>query len=249
MKNWLNLFLVIAGVTVMITSCQNKNKKVENLAPNAHQVYTEEVIPTSSYTYARVSTDGKEYWLATDKMDIKAGKTYFWSKGMIMNNFTSKELKRTFPVIWFIEDFTDVPITVGGDPGNSPMGSKTPDLSAASRAGKQQAAQDENILVEKAPGGITIAELYAKKDTYAGKEIKIRGQVVRFAKDIMKRNWVHIQDGTMEDKYYDLTITTTDTVKFGDVVIFKGKISINKDFGAGYFYDVIMEEGTVLQKN
>ncbi len=247
MRNWMKVSFLIMGVAVIMASCQSKPKKVENLAPNAHQVVAEEVISTSAYTYVRVSSEGKEYWLATDKMDIKKGTTYFWSKGMIMNDFVSKELKRTFPVIWFIEDFTDVPITVDG--GNSPMGSKTPDLSAASRAGKQQAAEQENIVVTKAPGGITIAELYEKRDSYAGKEVKVRGQVVRFSKDIMKKNWVHLQDGSKFEQYYDLAITTGDTVKFGDVVIFKGKISVNRDFGAGYKYDAIMEDATIIQKN
>jgi hypothetical protein len=129
------------------------------------------------------------------------------------------------------------------------MGTKSPDITSASRAGKQQAAEQENIVVKKAVGGITIAELYAKKDAYAGKEVKISGQVVRYAKEIMKKNWVHIQDGTKEDIYYDLTITTLDSVKFGDVVTFKGKISLNKDFGAGYIYDVIMEDAVLIGKN
>lgn len=31
-------------------------------------------------------------------------------------------------------------------------------------------------------------------------------------------------------------------VNVGDVVAFEGKISLNKDFGAGYAYDVLMEE-------
>lgn len=248
MKNWLKILFLFLGVSIVLISCQSKNKKIANLAPNAHQVVAEEVVTTSAYTYVRVSSDGKEYWLATDKLDIKKGTTYFWSKGMIMNNFTSKELKRTFPVIWFIEDFTDVPITVN-DPGNSPMGSKNVDISAASRAGKQQTEKQDNITVQKAPGGLTIQELFSKRESFGGKEIKIRGQVVRFSKDIMKKNWVHIQDGTEFDKYYDLTITTKDTVKFGDVVIFKGRISLNKDFGAGYFYDVIMEDGSLIEKN
>lgn len=240
MRNWFKIFFVVATLGVVMISCQGKNKRVENLAPNAHQVVAEEVIATSAYTYVRASNDGKDYWLATDKLDIKQGETYFWSRGMIMNNFASKELKRTFPVIWFVEDFTDVPITTDAK--------SNVDISSASRAGKQQAALQEDISVQKAPGGITIAELFEKKDSYAGKEVTIRGQVVRFAKEIMHKNWVHIQDGTKFNEHYDLAITTTDTVKYGDVIIFKGKISVDRDFGAGYKYDVIMEDATIIGK-
>lgn len=41
---------------------------------------------------------------------------------------------------------------------------------------------------------------------------------------------------------FDLTITTNEKVNVGDVITFEGKISLNKDFGAGYSYKVIMEE-------
>ncbi len=57
----------------------------------------------------------------------------------------------------------------------------------------------------------------------------------------MNKNWVHLQDGTINNGSYDLTVTTLDTVKVGDVVVFEGTITLNKDIGAGYFYDVLME--------
>jgi hypothetical protein len=58
----------------------------------------------------------------------------------------------------------------------------------------------------------------------------------------MKKNWAHIQDGTDFEGNYDLTITTADEIQVGDVVLFEGKISLKKDFGSGYFYEVIMED-------
>ena len=61
----------------------------------------------------------------------------------------------------------------------------------------------------------------------------------------MDRNWIHIQDGTSDNGNFDLTITTNEEVVVNDVVVFKGKITLNKDFGAGYSYEVIMEEAKV----
>jgi hypothetical protein len=56
----------------------------------------------------------------------------------------------------------------------------------------------------------------------------------------MERNWIHI----VNDKgNYDLTITTNDVVNLDDNVTFEGVITLNKDFGAGYKYAIIMEEG------
>ncbi|MCX6246059.1 MAG: GW dipeptide domain-containing protein [Bacteroidetes bacterium] len=227
--------LVLYSILILIAaSCNMGSKKVKNLAPNAHQVVAEEVIPTSNYTYVRVTEDDNEYWLATEMMDVKKGGTYFWSLGGEMTNFKSRELNRTFPKIMFIGDFTDKPITT-----DMKSGVQKPTLQ--SMAGKQMAPQKEGIKVDKAPGGITIAELYAKSSSYAGKPVEIRGEVVKFATDIMHINWAHIQDGTRDGDKYDLAVTTRDTVKVGDVVIFEGTISVNKDFGAGYKYEVIME--------
>jgi hypothetical protein len=62
---------------------------------------------------------------------------------------------------------------------------------------------------------------------------------------IMNRNWIHIQDGT-GDKL-DLTVTTTENIALGSVVTLKGTIALDKDFGAGYRYDIIME-GAVVQQ-
>ena len=102
--------------------------------------------------------------------------------------------------------------------------------------------------MKPAEGGITIAELFTKRDIYAGKTVKIRGEVVKYNSDIMKTNWVHIQDGTNDSGNFDLTITTSDVVKVGDVVIFEGAITLNKDFGAGYSYEVIMQNARLLTK-
>ena len=111
---------------------------------------------------------------------------------------------------------------------------------------KQPAVAKEELKVTPAAGGITIAEIYAKKDSYAGKSVKIKGEVVKFNAEIMGKNWLHIQDGTKNNADFDLTITTSDVVKVGDIVTFEGVVAVNKDFGAGYSYDVIVEEGKLL---
>ena len=100
----------------------------------------------------------------------------------------------------------------------------------------------KEISIAPAEGGISIGELFSNKDSYAGKTVIIKGQVTKFSASIMKRNWVHLQDGTSGDGEHDLTITTQDVVAVGDVVTFEGTITLDKDFGAGYKYAVIMEE-------
>jgi hypothetical protein len=64
----------------------------------------------------------------------------------------------------------------------------------------------------------------------------------------MGKNWVHLQDGTSNNGAFDLTITTQALPKVNDEVTFKGTVTLEKDFGAGYYYDVIMEDAELVNK-
>lgn len=232
MKIKRNLIFILTGFIAFVLSCScNNNSADKNLAPNAHKVKAEEVIQTSNYTYVRVLEKDRDYWVAIERAEIKEGGTYYWSQGAEMNEFTSKELKRTFRSIFFIQDFTDKPITADATPAQKPL---------TSMAGKQTAPEVPGIVVPKVPGGTTIAELYAGEKSFNGKTVKVTGKVVKFSTAIMQKNWVHIQDGTKENGKYDLTVTTQDTVKVGDIATFEGVAAYNKDVGAGYFYEVLI---------
>jgi hypothetical protein len=239
MKMRILIFGLTGIILSVLVSCNKCTRtKDENLAPNAHKVEVAEVIQGSSYTYARVSDNDKEYWVAIDKADIKEGKTYYWSKGGEMTEFTSRELKRTFRSIYFIEDFTEQPITA--DKAKKP-------IKLTSMAGRQQPEEEAGISVPRAEGGLTIAEVYAKKSTLAGKTVRIRGKVVKFAADIMKKNWVHIQDGTKDGDNYDLALTTMEAVTVGDVAMFEGVVAVDKNIGAGYVYSILVENAKLIK--
>ena len=62
----------------------------------------------------------------------------------------------------------------------------------------------------------------------------------------MQKNWIHLQDGTAAGDKFDITITSTQEVKVGDMITVEGQIALNKDFGYGYFYDVIMENAKII---
>ena len=231
---------MLAAMIIVAASCKPKNIADENLAPNVHKVTAEEVIQTSNYTYVRVSEAGNENWIAITRAEVKKGDTYYYIPGMEMNDFKSKELNRTFPSILFVDKFSDKPITAAPAVANVPL--------ADSAKGKQAPVAKEGIKVDPVKGGITIAELFANRDKYAGKTIKIRGEVVKYASEIMSKNWVHIQDGTQSGESFDLTITTNDVTKVGDVVTFEGTVALKKDFGAGYFYEVIVEDAKMIKQ-
>lgn len=103
------------------------------------------------------------------------------------------------------------------------------------------------VTIEPCNGCIKISELYKNKQTHSGNTIEVKGIVTKFNPEIMDINWVHLQDGSEYNDLFDLTITTESIVNVGDTVTFKGKITLDKDFGYGYFYPVLMEEAIPLR--
>ncbi len=99
-----------------------------------------------------------------------------------------------------------------------------------------------DITVTPCDGCIQIGDLLANKKSYDGKVISVTGQVVKYNPGIMGKNWIHIQDGTDNQGVYDLTVTSDQSAQVGDVMTFEGTIALDKDFGYGYFYPVIMED-------
>ncbi|MFA6128910.1 MAG: GW dipeptide domain-containing protein [Bacteroidales bacterium] len=204
-----------------------------NASAALHNVKVEEVIQTSSYTYLKVSENLVESWLAVVKQDIAVGSNYSYGQALEMNNFTSKELGRTFPVIYFVSET--------GDPSMGQPATTMPPTTM----GRPKVDLKTDIVVPQSAGGISVAELYKNRSNYANKKVRVKGKVVKINNEVMDKNWVHIQDGTNDSGNFDLTVTTHEFVKMDDIVEFEGTIALNKDFGAGYFYELIMEGGTL----
>jgi len=67
----------------------------------------------------------------------------------------------------------------------------------------------------------------------------------------MKRDWIHLSDGSGNEKSQtdDLVVTAKKTdLKVGEHVIAKARIVVDKDFGAGYFYPVLGEDGEFIKE-
>jgi len=108
------------------------------------------------------------------------------------------------------------------------------------------AAEVDLTGIAKAEGGKTVAEVFAEKDALAGKPVTFRGKVVKTNPDIMGKNWLHVRDGSGAEGTNDLTITTAGTLpNVGDTVVVTGNVTLNKDFGMGYAYDVLVEDAQV----
>ena len=100
--------------------------------------------------------------------------------------------------------------------------------------------------IAKADGGLTVADVFEGKDQLAGQPVVVRGRVVKSNPDIMGKNWLHVRDGSGAEGTNDLTVTTAGAVpNVGDTVVVKGVLALNKDFGMGYQYDVIVEDAEI----
>lgn len=235
MLKTLKIFALV--ISLAMVSCQNNPKESNLTLPKDgnQKALVKEVIQTSAYTYLRLDNNNEEVWIAITKQDIKEGSTVYYKEGLKMENFTSPELQRTFEAVYFVQEISDQPIkakmleeVVGTEP-------KKPVLSKL------------DIKIEQPAGGISIGELYAKRSEYAGKKVIVKGQVTKVNIAIMERNWIHLQDGTSEGKDFDLTITTIHEPKVGDVVTYTGSLVLNKDFGSGYTYELLLEDASPLE--
>ena len=55
-----------------------------------------EVLNVPTYTYLRVQTGGAEEWVAVNTASVKVGETVTFQSQIVMENFPSKSLNRTF---------------------------------------------------------------------------------------------------------------------------------------------------------
>lgn len=221
---------IIILMAIIAISCGQK--KAEKVTIISNELTADEVLQTSGYTYIKFTQNDSVKWLATTVFDAKVGEKYYYEKSMEMNNFHSKELNRDFESILFIDRLTSEPIVL--------------DPSKPSGPGSAKAKAEKAIgVIEKTKDELTIADLFSKKDSYADKLVQLKGKVVKVSPRIMNKNWLHIQDGTEFEGNYDLIVTTIAEVKVGDIVTLEGKLALDKDFGYGYKYDVIVEDALV----
>ena len=204
-----------------------------------------ETMDASTYTYVRVKTDTGDLWAASSTFKVAVGDRLVIPLEMPMENFHSATLNRDFPVIYFTtrirregEPAPAAPVAPAMMSGHGPEG-----MPAA-------AAPQVTEPIQPAPGGTTVADVWANRKSLAGKTVTVRGKVVKFNGGIMGRNWIHIQDGTGDAAAgtHDLLVTSDAAAKVGDVITATGTVAVDKDFTAGYAYAVLIEGATIVVK-
>lgn len=210
-----------------------------------------ETMDASNYTYVRVKTASGDLWAATATFKVAVGDRVTVPLDTPMQNFHSQTLKRDFPLIYFTSR-----ITREGEPASEVPAMMSGHAQAGGAAigagGIPAPAAPVRVTepIQPAPGGTTVANIWANRKSLAGKTVTVRGKVVKFNGGIMGRNWIHIQDGTgvAADGTNDVLVTSDATAKVGDIVTVTGTVAIDRDFTAGYAYEVMIEGATLLVK-
>lgn len=206
--------------------------------PNIHEVKVIDFQQTVKYTYVHVQEGTKTFCVAVPLTnELKKNHTYFFKGGIIMANPENLNFKEKFESVMispgFYENSGDLHSAASTPVQNNEINPQT---------------NIKNIKLLPVPGTIKLEDIFKNPEQYNGKQIKVHGYCVKSNRMIMNKNWLHIQDYTKNKtgQLLDLTITTLDDVQLGDVVVFEGTLNLNKDFGAGYKYDLILEDAKLI---
>jgi len=199
---------------------------------HAGDVFEGTVVDTingGGYTYLQIDDTKKKYWVAVEGIKIEKGTEVRFTEELRAKNFESKALNRKFDEVVFASNLqhrTNVP-----EKGN---------LELISEQVKESPYKQKDTM--------SIKEAWEKRASLKDKTIAIRGKVVKASPNIIGRNWIHIQDGTGEGSEVGrIVFTSKELPKVGDIVTASGVVSVEKDFGSGYFYKIIVENATFKQ--
>ena len=227
--------------------------KSDTATTQTHKIYYGKILeikPAMGYKYLKIDENGTQIWVAIANAPVVIGDKIGYDKKTMMTDFKSKSLNQEFKEIFFASDVylpqkVQKPKSMKDMLGLSPA-KKDPHAGMGRRM--TPAEEDE-----------TAAKPFVKKDAYTVEEIhmwrkalkdqiiSIEGSVFKVSRAIMKLDWVHLGDGSGNEKKLtdDLVFTASSTtLKQGDKVIAKGKVIIDKDFGYGYFYKVIIQDAS-----
>lgn len=246
--------VIYAEQSVQIDMHGGKEVKIpSNMSKKPSNIFYGKILEIKGamgYKYLKIDENGTELWIAIANVPVAVGDRIGYDKKTMMTNFESKSLKQTFDTIYFASDVylprkTTRPKSMKDMLGLS-TGTKDPHVGM----GKEMSAADDKETVSKPfvkKESYTVEEVHMWKESLKNQDIAIEGTVGKVSHAIMKLDWIHVSDGsgTEKNRTDDLVFTATSTsIKKGDKVLAKGKVIVDKDFGYGYFYKVIIQDAS-----
>jgi len=267
---FLLITLFLTAGSVVYAAEQNmppNHPKIELPAQTTTHEHTEQLtgkvlesMSSGGYSYINLQKkDGGRVWIAVPETKISVGQQMSFKEGLVMTNFQSKTLKRSFDSIIFsngiiMQSKSDVVKTPPRDLSVPPIStSADPKKKEKVVIGSQPAvASKKKISVTKAkgPNAYTVEEVYKKSAKLNSRKVVVHGKVVKASTGIMKKTWLHIQDGSGSQAKgtHNLVCTTKGTANVGDIITVSGTVAKDRDFGSGYRYNVILEDTVIMSK-
>lgn len=234
----------VLAVAMLMVACGPKELMpgMPNSVPVAHaqpgtssggevrKVLVHEVLEGETMWFLDVQElTGQRYWVATSPGNGIPGGTYEFTRGEHRSDFFVISLDRTFEDIYFVD-------------GIQPTGAAGETAQIPNNPGAARKNTSRLILAD---GALPIAEVVDRAQELAGTTVRVTGVVTKVNPDIMNRNWIHLQDGSRNA--YDFVATTDQPLPVGHTVTLEGLLAVDRDFGAGYTYDVILENGQTIR--
>lgn len=252
---------LVIMLTIVQLSCGSQGPSNDKKAASPFEGKLISTVDGGGYTFLEIKGPAKTFWAATHLVKVKPGDTVEVLHPFLMTNFNVKSLNRTFKEIYFADGVivngkrADVvrneastqpsPMKEGMKMPEAMEGMTNPHAGMSAPHGKTAPIDASDVM--PLADGVSVHEVLSKAGSLEGKTVKLRVKVTKYLPQIMKRNWIHVVDNSVKDG--DLVATTDEVFKVGDTVIIQGKVVVNKDFGYGYKYPVMLEETTAkIQK-
>lgn len=212
-------------------------EEFEDIRWAEHDVVAREVISGNKYVYVRVEEGPESYWIATGKGKVEAGKRYVFNEAVVKYDFRSESLQRKFDSIYLVTHFlpearrselkrlrfnphSKKPEEGTGEPGD--QGADTPQV--------QQ---------------VTAKELLDDPKRFQDQRIELSGVCTKVNAGIMDRNWIHLKESP--DAATGIVATSDALPQVGETITIQAIVRLDKDFGSGYRYPVLLEEAIIIQ--
>ncbi len=187
------------------------------------------VTPGEKYRYAEVQEGDKTYWIASTNQDIRVGETYFYNEALIRAQFESKDLQTVFDTLRLVTRL--VPEGRQGEL-KAPLHKAHPGL---------QEGQAEAVDQATVPVSLDLPELIRNPTPYEDQWVEFSATCVKVNPGIMGRNWVHLK--ALGEGGEEVVLTTQEDIPVGKAVRMQAVVRRNRDFGSGYRYELLLEEG------
>ena len=245
-----NVFLL--SVTMIFLSCKRGPEtqdpftlqvrhdiveEFEDIRWSEHRVEILEVVPTAKYAYIRVKEDSENYWVASSPGNFVTGKEYVFNEAVVKYDFKSPSLDRVFDSIYLVTKI--VPLARKDELKRLRF---NPHAKSGDENEETSQKQNSEIQIQQ----LTLTELLNDPQRFEGELIEISGLCTKVNTNIMDRNWIHLKAD--EDAAEELVATSKEAPAVGETIVLHAIVRLNKDFGAGYVYPILLEEAIMVQQ-